>query len=116
MIEIRTIKGWWFSLGIHIDLKHRHIDIHFIWWIIVLGNTKETIRCGECGEELSDGATECPNCGAVFEGTTLLDSILDIVESQRMKVLRDPNDPSWTEHFAELKNEIISMWNEMESE
>lgn len=35
---IDTIAGPWFSLGFHIDLKRPYIDIHFIWWIITIGN------------------------------------------------------------------------------
>jgi hypothetical protein len=29
-----------------------------------------------------------------------------LCEARRQKVLANPDDPSWTEHFAELKNEI----------
>lgn len=33
-------------------------------------------------------------------------SILDIVEQQRRKILNNPNDPSWTEHLAEVSEKI----------
>ena len=36
--SIVTIRGPWFSLGIHVDFQHRYVDIHFIWWIISVGN------------------------------------------------------------------------------
>lgn len=37
-IKIDEIRGPWFSLGLHIDLQKRYIDIHFIWWVITIGN------------------------------------------------------------------------------
>jgi hypothetical protein len=39
-----------------------------------------------------------------------LEQVLDIIEKRRMKVLLDKTDPSWTEHFAELQNEIRDLW------
>lgn len=29
----------WFSLGFHIDVEKKYIDIHFIWWIITIGRS-----------------------------------------------------------------------------
>ena len=58
--------GPWFSLGIHVDFKHWHFDIHFLWWIIVLGNTVEPIHCGYCDTEMSEYETICPGCGVDF--------------------------------------------------
>jgi hypothetical protein len=54
-LKVYTIRGPWASLGIHIDLQHRHIDLHILWWIIVLGNTVEVIYCGYCHAELTEG-------------------------------------------------------------
>jgi hypothetical protein len=39
-----------------------------------------------------------------------LDEILAIIEAKRRKVMKDSNDPSWTEHFAELQSEIRATW------
>lgn len=61
-MKINTIKGPWMSLGIHIDFKHRHVDLHIIWWVIVIGNTIEPIYCGYCGVELPEGSEKCPKC------------------------------------------------------
>lgn len=36
----------------------------------------------------------------------ILKSIPQLIENRRLKVLANQSDPSWTEHFAELKNEI----------
>ncbi len=36
-IKVDTIRGPWFSFGFHFDLQRRYIDIHFIWWIITVG-------------------------------------------------------------------------------
>lgn len=38
---IDTIAGPWFSLGFHIDFQRPYLDIHFIWWIITIGNYYE---------------------------------------------------------------------------
>lgn len=35
---------------------------------------------------------------------------LQLIERRRQQILANPYDPSWTEHFAELQNEIL--WNE----
>jgi hypothetical protein len=35
-----------------------------------------------------------------------LEEALRLVEARRQKVLANPSDPSWTEHFAELQNEL----------
>lgn len=32
-----------------------------------------------------------------------------LVEARRQRVLRNQDDPSWTEHFAELQGEILAM-------
>jgi hypothetical protein len=39
MIPIRAtkIRGPWFSLGFHIDLQKRYVDLHIWWWIITIG-------------------------------------------------------------------------------
>lgn len=34
--------------------------------------------------------------------------ILDMIEERRRRVLMNPDDPSWTEHFAELICDIRS--------
>lgn len=31
---------------------------------------------------------------------------IDICEQQRIKILNDPADPSWTEHLADVQNNI----------
>ena len=36
-MKIETIRGPWFSLGVHIDFQKRYIDLHFVWWIITIG-------------------------------------------------------------------------------
>lgn len=63
-MKIRTIRGPWFSLGVHVDFKHRHVDIHFIWWVIVVGNTVDPVYCGWCDVELVDNT--CPVCDTEF--------------------------------------------------
>jgi hypothetical protein len=35
---ITTTRGPWFSFGIHVDFKHKYIDVHFIWWIVTVGD------------------------------------------------------------------------------
>lgn len=65
-MKITSIYGPWLSLGVHLDFKHKHLDIHFLWWIIVIGNTKEELHCGYCQAEIGEEANECPFCGAVF--------------------------------------------------
>lgn len=67
-IKVNTISGPWFSLGIHVDFKHRHIDLHFIWWIIVIGNTISPIYCGYCGAELAEDE-DCQKCIGDFVAT-----------------------------------------------
>jgi hypothetical protein len=39
-----------------------------------------------------------------------LEQVLQIIEKKRCKVLENPQDPSWTEHFQDLKNEISNAW------
>jgi hypothetical protein len=58
-MKIRTIAGKWFSLGIHVDFQHHRVEIHFIWWVLIIGNTKEEIYCGKCGRELNDVEDMC---------------------------------------------------------
>lgn len=36
-LHIETVRGPWFSLGIHVDFQHKHIDLHFVWWIVTIG-------------------------------------------------------------------------------
>lgn len=82
IIKIRAIKGPWFSIGLHVDFKHGHVDLHFIWWVIVIGNTVEPIHCGYCDAEISKDDVACPGCGDTaaigvllpVEGWTLNDS------------------------------------------
>lgn len=38
--------------------------------------------------------------------SSIIASAIELVERRRLKVLNNANDPSWTEHFSELKNEI----------
>lgn len=61
-MKIHTVAGPWFSIGIHIDFKHRHVDFHFLWWVIVIGNTVEPVYCGRCGVELASDEDECQKC------------------------------------------------------
>lgn len=35
---VDTLAGPWFSLGFHLDFKRPYLDIHFLWWIITIGN------------------------------------------------------------------------------
>ena len=65
-MKITSIYGPWISFGVHIDFKHRHFDIHFLWWIIVIGNTTETLHCGFCGKEIEEEAETCPHCYVEF--------------------------------------------------
>ena len=58
--------GPWLSFGFHVDFKNRHVDIHFIWWTFVIGNTVEPIHCGYCEAEMGEGDVVCPACGADF--------------------------------------------------
>ena len=37
---------------------------------------------------------------------SIVESVVELIENRRLKVLNNTNDPSWTEHFSELKNEI----------
>jgi hypothetical protein len=66
-VLIRTIFGPWLSFGIHIDFKHLHIDLHFLWWVIVIGNTIEPVHCANCDAEIDEDAMICPKCGMKFE-------------------------------------------------
>lgn len=34
---------------------------------------------------------------------------IDMLEARRLKIMSNPDDPSWTEHFAELQNEVRAM-------
>ncbi len=43
-------------------------------------------------------------------------SVIELVERRRLKVLNNVNDPSWTEHFAELKNEIGELAKGLQSQ
>ena len=65
-ILVRTIRGPWFSVGLHVDYTHRHIDIHFWWWVIVIGNTVEPLYCGHCGAKVDDQTETCPGCEIDF--------------------------------------------------
>lgn len=67
-MRVDTLFGPWLSLGLHIDFKHRHVDLHFLWWTIVIGNTKPPYYCGVCLMELDESALNvsdfvCPYCG-----------------------------------------------------
>jgi Holliday junction resolvase RusA-like endonuclease len=44
--------------------------------------------------------------GDIMTRSVSLEEALRIVELRRQKVLANPSDPSWTEHFAELQNEL----------
>ena len=37
-VRVDQTLGWWFSLGFHIDLQHRSVDLHIFWWIITIGD------------------------------------------------------------------------------
>lgn len=37
---------------------------------------------------------------------TYAQAIIDLIEKRRWRIVNNPNDPSWTEHFAELANEV----------
>lgn len=65
-MKIDFVPGWWVSLGLHLDFKHARLDIHFLWWIITIGNTKPSFYCGYCNQELEESAPRCRNCGAVY--------------------------------------------------
>ena len=65
-MKIRIIRGPWVSLGIHLDFLHKHIDVHLLWWVFVIGNTVDPIYCGYCEAELSDGDI-CPVCKFEYE-------------------------------------------------
>jgi len=34
---VDTVRGPWFSVGVHLDFQAPKIDIHFWWWIISVG-------------------------------------------------------------------------------
>lgn len=53
-LRIDTIRGPWFSLGVHFDFQRPCVDIHFVWWIIIVGKNYEV-------EEVEEG------CPLVFE-------------------------------------------------
>jgi hypothetical protein len=59
-IKIRRDTNPWISFGAHLDFLHLHIDIHFLWWVIVIGNVVDPIYCGHCNTELPDEYTDCP--------------------------------------------------------
>lgn len=62
-LRVNTIRGWWVSLGLHLDFKHKHIDLYFLWWVFIVGNTNEPIHCRFCGTELDGGEMlVCPDC------------------------------------------------------
>src|SRR5690606_25715073 len=35
--RVETIRGPWFSLGIHVDLQKRYVDLHILWWVVSIG-------------------------------------------------------------------------------
>lgn len=39
-----------------------------------------------------------------------LDEVLNIIEKKRRQVLSNPYDPTLTEHFVDLQNEIRKVW------
>ncbi len=43
-----------FSLGFHIDFKHRYIDFHIWNWFIEIGNHKASLLTETCGKELDE--------------------------------------------------------------
>ena len=61
-VKVRTDFEPWISFGIHFDFLHLHFDIHFLWWIFVVGNTVEPVYCVTCGVELPDEDTRCVTC------------------------------------------------------
>ena len=40
---------------------------------------------------------------------SLVDKLVALCEAKRVAILNDPNNPSWTEPFAELQNEIRAL-------
>lgn len=44
--------------------------------------------------------------------TRLAELMLQAVENKRSEVLSNSNDPSWAEHFAELKNKLLQLLEE----
>jgi hypothetical protein len=60
--KVRTDISPWVSFGVHLDFVHLHLDIHFLWWVIVLGNVIDPVYCGMCGRELPDEYAPCPVC------------------------------------------------------
>lgn len=66
---VRWIVGLWFSLGVHVDIKHKRIELHILWFVFVIGNTESELYCGSCGKELPKDEWEyggwdwsCPYC------------------------------------------------------
>lgn len=110
-MEIRSVAGPWVPLGIHLDFKHRKVEIHFIWWIITLGNTLPSFWCGECQNEIEEGVAECPHCGAQFDGEPILDQVLALIEDARAKAVAAPG-PLSVEHFAALKTKVNDLFGE----
>jgi hypothetical protein len=56
--------------------------------------------------------SEKPTSGKIVS----LEEALRIVELQRLKVLANASDPSWTEHFWEIQNELRDAAIEWESD
>lgn len=52
-------------------------------------------------EELKEARREARN--------DALDEAVKLTEARRVKVLNNKDDPSWTEHFAELQGEIRAL-------
>ncbi len=48
--------------------------------------------------------------------SSIIESVIELVERRRLKVLNNANDPSWTEHFSELKNEIGELAKGLQSQ
>ena len=89
-VKVRTDIAPWISFGIHLDFRHLHLDVHVLWWVIVIGNTVDPVYCGYCYTELPDEDALCPNCddGIEFSREGLMDNeVLECWEQMRGAII-----------------------------
>ncbi len=73
---------------------------------------EEKKRCAECGAELEEGATECPNCGCPVEKISGIEENQKTISSL-MKELKNPPEEyeDAYEAISELYDAYISLTN-----
>lgn len=65
------------------------------------------ITCPECGKQVSDQATSCPNCGCPVRQSTVLDS--DMVELGRVKTMKDMEAAEYARRTFALSKLVLGI-------